>query len=332
MKVKYNLSKQQIEILSILHFSGRTSYKIFLNIIQYDLVLLFNDSENGLKKISEQIMNLKNECAKAYSMGYTDAKTSDSFLNINYPTSKANQHYTLDLNLPHYKNPYMESNKNAHGILPNFEKEIIHLEFLGLLMLGGEKDVLSENYIDLEKKFEKDIWLTDEGILVAKRIINKRHLIYRQPPSKRRDIFVASAFGHNDLDLLYYNCIEPVCKELGFMAIRVDINEPSQTITEYIIENIANAEYIIADLSYARPSVYFEVGFAFGLGIPMLLTCRRDHFRGNQDNLKVHFDLEQFKISYWSITKDKSIEWSEGMSIKDRLKSMFETSLKLYSV
>lgn len=65
--------------------------------------------------------------------------------------------------------------------------------------------------------------------------------------------------------------------------------------------------------------MYFEAGFALSLGVPILLTCRKDHYRCFEDNRRVHFDLEQFKISFWERQKRGKISWAEGMEPVERL-------------
>ena len=304
-----------------------TSYENFLNIFHSDLFQLFNDFKNGLRGIGEIILELKNKCEAAYDKGFSDKKLEKNLLfNLNNPTVTidTNKYLTTDYSTilgdyKGYKNPYKKNKGTSKGSLSNLEKELIQLEFLGLINLGESSTKDPEDHLNLDLKFKSNIFLTEEGVITAKKIVTNRRLTFRQPPSERRNIFIASAFGHSDLDILFSNEFEPSCKHCGYKALRVDINEPSQTITEFIIESIVDAECIIADLSYARPSVYFEVGFALGLGVPIILTCRSDHFKGKDDNYKVHFDLEQFKISYWSINENSQIEWPQKMSIKERL-------------
>lgn len=79
---------------------------------------------------------------------------------------------------------------------------------------------------------------------------------------------------------------------------------------------------MLADLTHARPSVYFEVGYAHGLGVPLLLTCREDHCRGKSDHARIYFDLEQYKISYWSRTSKGEFNWPKGMEPAERLPSI----------
>ncbi len=115
--------------------------------------------------------------------------------------------------------------------------------------------------------------------------------------------FVASAFDHEDVDAIYDRCIHPVLKSLKIVPLRVDRVEHNEDIDEKIIQLIETSDICIADLTYARPSVYFEAGHALGLGKPVIYVCRSDHFKGrdddSQDNLRIHFDLQMKNIIPW---------------------------------
>ena len=167
-----------------------------------------------------------------------------------------------------------------------------------------------------------DIALTSEGERIAKSIKDERHLILRPAPTRRTTVFIACAFGYDEIDLLYEKHILPACKSLNYDAVRVDMTEPKQSITDAILEGITECACVIADLTFARPSVYFEVGFAHGLGIPLLLTCRSDHHRGKADDEKVHFDLEQYKISFWKRTPKGGFHWPKNMKPVSRLPAL----------
>ena len=196
------------------------------------------------------------------------------------------------------------------------KKDVIGLEFLGLLEMpsfgiAGDRTISDFTTLRLSK----------EGIGIAKRIKEGRRVILRPSERLRDSIFVACAFGKREIDRLYEKQLEPACESLGYKPVRVDMSEPPQTITESIIKGITECQCILADLTHARPSVYFEVGFAQGLGIPSVLTCRKDHYRGRSDGARVHFDLEQYKISFWSRETGGEIRWPKRMEPSQRLRA-----------
>src|SRR4051794_41012901 len=116
--------------------------------------------------------------------------------------------------------------------------------------------------------------------------------------------FVASAFDHEDVDAIYAQAIIPVLKKLGCTPVRVDCVEHNDDIDDKIFNLIDGCEFCIADLTFARPSVYYEAGYAFGTGRPAIYIARSDHFRQRDDdeygNFRVHFDLQMKNIIGWT--------------------------------
>lgn len=124
--------------------------------------------------------------------------------------------------------------------------------------------------------------------------------------------FVASAFGRKDIDSIYDNYVFPALKKLSIKPLRVDRVEHNDDIDNKIIELLEGADLVIADLTYARPSVYYEAGYAAGIGKPVVYIARDDHFRARDDDpeglLKVHFDLQMKNIISWSKANDAFLE------------------------
>lgn len=77
-------------------------------------------------------------------------------------------------------------------------------------------------------------------------------------------------------------------KETGFEPDIVDENHLSsdKTINDAIISNIRSCKFCIADFTLHKHGVYFESGFALGLGKPVIYLCRKDEFK------KAHFDIK----------------------------------------
>lgn len=109
----------------------------------------------------------------------------------------------------------------------------------------------------------------------------------RDTAVKRNTAFILMSMDPQDDSLTdVCNAIKAACAEFGIDAIRVDDIEHQEEITNHVLENIATAEFIIADLTGERPNVYYEVGYAHALGKrPILLRKRGTRL---QFDLSVH--------------------------------------------
>jgi nucleoside 2-deoxyribosyltransferase len=85
--------------------------------------------------------------------------------------------------------------------------------------------------------------------------------------------------------------IETAVAAAGYKHLRIDSDEYIGGVMDQIIARIRESRFVVADLTHNRGGVYYEAGFAFGHGIPVIPTCRQDHIGGAQ-NLRVHFDIQ----------------------------------------
>ncbi len=113
--------------------------------------------------------------------------------------------------------------------------------------------------------------------------------------------FVAMWF-HATTTEAYEKGIEPAIEDAGYNALRIDQKEHFNKIDDEIIAEIRRSRFLVADFTHgddgARGSVYFEAGFAHGLGIPVIYTCRRDMVND------VHFDTRQYPHITWDTPDD----------------------------
>lgn len=136
--------------------------------------------------------------------------------------------------------------------------------------------------------------------------------------NNRMNCFIAMRFGEKDTDTIYKHIDDVVCN-LGLEPKRVDRIQHNERIDQKIISELNQADIVIADLTYARPCVYYEAGFA-ARQVPVIYTCRKDHFRNKEDTLRVHFDLDKENIIPWESENDSSFL----LLLRNRLRYVLE--------
>jgi nucleoside 2-deoxyribosyltransferase len=130
--------------------------------------------------------------------------------------------------------------------------------------------------------------------------------------------FVAMAFGRSDTDALYSQHITKAIQDAGMIPVRVDKVIHNERIDIKIRNLIEKADVVIADLTYARPSAYWEAGYA-ERKVPVIYTCRQDHLHAQPTdtygNFLVHFDLRNANLITWTGMGSKQFQ----KNLKQRL-------------
>lgn len=122
--------------------------------------------------------------------------------------------------------------------------------------------------------------------------------------------FVAMWFD-KEMDSVFQNGFVPALENAGYRPIRIDRKEHVNKIDDEIITEIRRSRFLVADFTGQRGGVYFEAGFAFGLGFPVVWTCRKDQIN------ELHFDIRQYNC----------IDWVDPEDLKVRLQRRIEASL-----
>ncbi len=127
-------------------------------------------------------------------------------------------------------------------------------------------------------------------------------------------VFVAMWFD-TSMEEAYYRGIEPAIREAGYKALRIDQKPHNNKIDDEIIAEIRRSKFLVADFTHgrigARGGVYYEAGFAHGLGLKVIFTCRKESIG------KVHFDTNHYNHVVWATPE----ELHKG--VKDRILAEF---------
>ena len=114
--------------------------------------------------------------------------------------------------------------------------------------------------------------------------------------------FVAMWF-HTETKEAYDNGIAPAIKSAGYEPVRIDnLLATGETamdkVDDAIIAEIRRSRFVVADFTGVRGGVYYEAGFAEGLGIPVFYSCRKDYIN------KLHFDTRQIYHVLWNTPRE----------------------------
>lgn len=92
-------------------------------------------------------------------------------------------------------------------------------------------------------------------------------------------------------------------------ALRVDLKEHNEKICDVLIAEIRKSRFLIADFTGSRGGVYFEAGFAKGLGIPVIFTCQKGEWEK-----QLHFDTRQYNHIIWDTPADLKLRLSNRIA------------------
>lgn len=115
-------------------------------------------------------------------------------------------------------------------------------------------------------------------------------------------IFMAFYFS-DEMKIQFAPTIEKAVKDASegkLEAVRVSSSttEHDTKIDDELIGMIKSSKAVIADFTGNRTAVYYEAGFAMGLGIPVIWTCKKD------DVDKLSFDTRQYPHIIWENEND----------------------------
>lgn len=135
----------------------------------------------------------------------------------------------------------------------------------------------------------------------------ERVRVLEQAMPSSRICFIAMWFDES-MHKVYEDGISPALNDTGYEPLRIDRLEHVNKIDDEIIAGIRKSKFVIADFTNHRGGVYFEAGFALGLGRNVIWTCRKS------DLTLTHFDTRQFN----------HIDWETPAELRERLRNRIQ--------
>ena len=143
------------------------------------------------------------------------------------------------------------------------------------------------------------VTITAEGYIAADELAAER--------GRSEEVFVAMSFS-TEMIPAYDEGLRVGIERAGYVSIRLDRTEHVNRIDDEILARIRRSAFVVADFTQQKSGVYFEAGFAMGLNLPVIWSCRKDDL----DNL--HLDVRQYNC----------IDWGDPRELAGRLQLRIE--------
>ena len=108
----------------------------------------------------------------------------------------------------------------------------------------------------------------------------------------KNQAFVMMSISPEDAELEdVLNAIKRAMKKYEIDCKRVDEVPHSGKITDLILEYIKISKYLVCDITKERPNVYYELGYAHGIGREVILIAKHGS--------SMHFDIKDYNTIFY---------------------------------
>ncbi|MCH7575923.1 MAG: hypothetical protein IIA59_12500 [Candidatus Marinimicrobia bacterium] len=115
------------------------------------------------------------------------------------------------------------------------------------------------------------------------------------PGNPQSDIAFVAMWFDDQLAPIFETAIKPGIIDAGYRPIRIDQHEHINRIDDEIIALLRKSRFVVADFTGQRGGVYFESGFALGLGLPVFWICNDP----SEASEELHFDVNHYNFIFW---------------------------------
>ncbi len=212
--------------------------------------------------------------------------------------------YITKENIEFFKTiPTPSVGERAEKLLKYLAKKINYGISREIVPLSEDWDLLSASW---SKDYSEVIYLLDGYLIDGKSYLEKDGNSYLISPkgwdflesikyskTDSQEVFVAMWFK-SSMEEIYEHAIKGAIQETKYKAVRIDKHPHNNQIIDEILAGIRRCKFMIADFTGNRGGVYYEAGFAKGLGKEVIWTVEETSLN------KVHFDNKQYNFIQWN--------------------------------
>lgn len=131
--------------------------------------------------------------------------------------------------------------------------------------------------------------------------------------AESRSVLVVMSYADSPYLKDAYGTFRRICHELGYSCERVSEKTAGTRILPEILEGIRRAAFIIVDLTDLRPNVFYELGYADGLGGKVIVTARK--------GTELPFDVKDIPTILWESQEEL------GEDLRERIQSVVKSAV-----
>jgi nucleoside 2-deoxyribosyltransferase len=139
--------------------------------------------------------------------------------------------------------------------------------------------------------------------------------------------FVAMSFGPDETPI-FNEALKPAIEAAGYQARRVDDTDhhidKEQTINDSILALAKKANFVVCDYTGNKRGVYFEHGYAWGMGKKVIMTCKDPEVQ-KQEWVASGKDEKDFEPLHFDVRNYPFIMWTDLADLRTRLQAKIES-------
>ncbi|CAM8826342.1 nucleoside 2-deoxyribosyltransferase [Burkholderia pseudomallei] len=113
---------------------------------------------------------------------------------------------------------------------------------------------------------------------------------------------------------------KPAIEAAGMTAYRVDQDSSATVLVEAIEKNIKRAAVCLADITDDNPNVWYELGFAYAAGRPVVMACSDERQKAGK---RFPFDIQHRAIVTYKTESPRDFQ-AFNDNLTNKLKAMLE--------
>jgi nucleoside 2-deoxyribosyltransferase len=124
---------------------------------------------------------------------------------------------------------------------------------------------------------------------------------------------MAMPYGEEEVETIVNDWFRPAVDETGFRLVRLDDAPRAGIIDNHLRVEIRRSRLLISDITHENRGAIWEAGFAEGLGMPVIYTCKKGEMGGK------HFDLRNCQTVAWDPDEPRAAAEALKATIRNSL-------------